>query len=157
MFDALIAQTSTGFYNGTLWDIISACGTLIAGGGLIFTGYEFIQNRKAKQDALTDEIFKNLMNLETLLGQIDTDDPKYDFKFKNWFSAFANTLEYLAFRINNGVLMDQKRLDFIIPAVISYYENIFVVHGKDAVTDEKRYEELKKLYRQYKDHYGRKL
>lgn len=154
VFNALVnIIPPQGFFDGTIWDILGSLGSIFAGIGLGFTAYEIKQNREARQDAISDKVIEDLQELYSELSLLDRNDPKFDYRLKNWFSAFANMLEYFAFRVNNKVLTDEKRLEFFCPTVLYWYDTIFKEHAGDALNDPKRYEELKKFYRTYKDKY----
>ena len=75
----------------------------------------------------------------------DKDKTKWDFRF-------FNLLEWFSFLINNKKLSDKKIIDFFTPAMVEWYEEIFLKHADQNVIDDKsQFSELKTLYQRLKE------
>ena len=64
--------------------------------------------------------------------------------------GFFNTIEYLAFLINNDFVGDPRLESFFRRAFVFWYEELFKKHDSSAEQDPNQYEEFKKLYRRLK-------
>lgn len=60
-------------------------------------------------------------------------DEEYQNIIKDWDSRFFNTLEWLAFLINEGEIKMKNLINFFKPAIIRWYEELFLTHMDDEV------------------------
>ena len=61
-----------------------------------------------------------------------------------------NTIEYLAFLINNRFVGDRRLENFFRGAFVYWYEELFQKHDSEAEQDPMQYDEFKKLYKKLK-------
>ena len=95
-----------------------------------------------------------LTNLSFSQKKVQTYYDEYDDKpeknVKNWDFQFFNQLEWFSFLINEKKLKDEKLINFFKPAVIDWYDNMFVKHfEKSVIEDSEQFEEFKKLYKKF--------
>jgi hypothetical protein len=79
--------------------------------------------------------------------------PIHEDKYKDWASLFFNTLEWLSFLINTNKINDSQIIGFFKPAIVGWYDIIFLDRyyiTEDQVNNEKEYKEFKKLIKELK-------
>ena len=121
--------------------LITALAALTA---LIFNYRALKEAIRSRNIATFQSLFFNLRDLEEKYykeyrGKSNTET-------KQWLSLFFNTLEYLAFLVNNH-LLTEKLAKFYDDAFVGYYKGIFIpAASPEQQNDPTRYEEMKKLY-----------
>ena len=139
-----LGNTELNFDSTATW-----IGALAAAGGLIFTALQLRANNKTKQLEILESVYSDIKALEQ--KYYDDYDGHQEKDVKNWDSQFFNQLEWLSFLINEKKLKDKKLVSYLKPAIIDWYENMFLKHSEQSViNDEKQYEEFKKLYKKLK-------
>ena len=127
----------------------SVVAVIVAASGVVFAGLQLRQSRKATQVQVFGEIFNKLGELQNRYNEIDTSSGSAD--QDRWLSEFFNTLEYMAFLVNEGFVPKKSFMHFYQDAILGGYEEIF---QKFATSDQKnnadRYTELKKIYKRLK-------
>lgn len=145
-----------------LYDKPEIWGGIFAGAGLIFTARAFLHQQKSDQIKLAESVFKDLRLLEKEQSDLNTEIMKKgttdflgtdaDRLRADWRSRFFNTLEWLAFLINENELSNAKIVGFYKEAIIDWYEEIFLKQASENErNDAKQYPELKKLYNNLKN------
>lgn len=145
-----------------LYDKPEIWGGIFAGAGLIYTARALKHQQESDQIKLAESVFKDLRALEKELSDIQSKIREANyvdaFQFEekrlkaDWRSRFFNTLEWLAFLINEGELRHKKIIGYYRDAIIHWYECIFTVQAADEEkSDPDIYPEMKKLYTLLKD------
>ncbi len=125
-------------------------GAIAAAGGLLFNGYQIRANNKTKQLEILETVYRDIKALEQRYYDGYEDNPEKN--VQSWDYQFFNQLEWFSFLINENKLKDKKLIDFFKPAIIGWYEDMFVKHfNKSDVDDPKQFEEFKKLYKKFKE------
>jgi len=131
---------------------------IAAGIGLYFTAAALRHQQKQAQFKMAESVYRDLRELEKELSQIPPRDPtehvdvKYNEAIRDWDSRFFNTLEWFSFLINVREIRNKKLVDYFKPSIIAWYEQIFLKNaGNEVVNDPNQYEELKKLYKKFKE------
>ena len=123
--------------------IVSASFTALAA---MSVGMTVLQNRRALEATLFGRLFSDIRRLEETLGSTRSDEER-----RRWDSVFFNTLEFLAMLINAGYLRDRRFIGFFEPAIITWYERLFVsLSPQETLMNPQAYPELKALYRRTK-------
>ena len=114
------------------------------------------ESSRATQVQVFDSTFNKLREREE---SYYTEKPKPDsLEKKHWLSGFFNTLEYVSFLINTGLIPEKLFIRFYRDAIIDWYENIFLTEADDEEqTDPKLYPELKQLYEHLKRKPGKPI
>lgn len=139
-----------------LYDHPEIYGGIAAGIGLFFTARALRHQQRQAQVRMIESVFKDIRELEKELSQIppptDIDDLKYGKAASDWDSRLFNTLEWLAFLINEKEVSRKKLIKFFKDSIVRWYEELFLNHmSKEVINDPKQYDELKKLYKKLKD------
>jgi hypothetical protein len=125
-----------------------------AAGALILTYFTFRSFNKSEETKLAESVFKDIRMLEDQKSKIQKDSvlaherAEIQESKKDWASLFFNTLEWLSFLINNKKIKDKKIVSYFKPALLAWYNDIFLdvdYIELDQVNDPKDYPELKKL------------
>jgi hypothetical protein len=117
---------------------------------LFFTIITFRRTKRLDQIALSDNIFKELRNLDLELAKVPQ-GPQYDDDRKQWYSRIFNTLNWLSFMINEKMITDKKIIQHMEPVIATYYEEMFMKNVSVDERDFKFYQEFTKLYRTIKE------
>lgn len=121
-----------------------------AGIGLIFTAMTFRRQQIHAQVRMMESVFNDIRDMERELSNLP-ESTIPDKLHRDWDSRFFNTLEWLAFLINERQVRHSKLVGFFKDAIVAWYEKVFLVYALDSEkTDETQYPELKKLYRKLK-------
>ena len=135
----------------TVISVIGACAGIATATALCFTIGSFRGLRKTEEIRLAESVFKDIRILQKDLSDInstsgDLDIPEAEERRKNsWRSQFFNTLEWLSFLINENKIKDKNVIKFFKPAIMKWYDDIFVKYMGNAVTDPEEFPELKKV------------
>ena len=121
----------------------------IYAGALFFTIITFRRTKRLDQIALSENIFKELRNLDLELAKVPSGS-HYDDTRKQWYSRIFNTLNWLSFLINEKIIIDKKIIDHIKPDMTRYYEETFLKNTQLDERDSRFYQEFTKLYRMIK-------
>jgi hypothetical protein len=117
---------------------------------LFLTVITFRRTKRLDQIALSDNIYKELRNLDLELAKVPPRS-QYDNARNQWYFRIFNTLNWLSFMINEKMITDKKIIEHMKPDIARYYEDMFL---KNASVDEKEgsnsYQEFKKLYQTIK-------
>ena len=117
---------------------------------LFLTVITFRRTKRLDQIALSDNIYKELRNLDLELAKVPPGS-QYDNARNQWYFRIFNTLNWLSFMINEKMITDKKIIEHLKPDIARYYEDMFL---KNASVDEKEgsnsYQEFKKLYQTIK-------
>ena len=117
----------------------------IYAGALFFTIITFRRTKRLDQIALSENIFKELRNLDLELAKVPAGS-HYDDTRKQWYSRLFNTLNWLSFLINEKIIIDKKIIDHIEPDITRYYEETFLKNTQLDERDSRFYQEFAKLY-----------
>ena len=109
----------------TTSDYIQIISAVIYAGALFFTIITFRRTKRLDQIALSENIFKELRNLDLELSKVPIGS-QYDDIRKQWYLRIFNTLNWLSFLINQKIIMDKKIIDHLKPDIIRYYEETFL-------------------------------
>ena len=140
-----LGNTGLNFDSTATW-----IGTLAAAGGLIFTALQLRANNKTKQLEILETVYRDVRALEQ--RYYDEYQGKEGKDVKTWDYQFFNQLEWFSFLINEKKIKDEKLVNFFKPAIIEWYDKMFVKHFEESViNDKKQFEEFKKLYKKFKD------
>jgi hypothetical protein len=74
---------------------------------LFFTIITFRRTKRLDQIALSENIFKELRNLDLELAKVSPGS-QYDNTRKQWYTRIFNTLNWLSFLINDKIIIDKK-------------------------------------------------
>ena len=117
---------------------------------LFLTVITFRRTKRLDQIALSDNIYKELRNLDLELAKVPPGS-QHDNARNQWYFRIFNTLNWLSFMINEKMITDKKIIEHMKPDIARYYEDMFL---KNASVDEKEgsdsYQEFKKLYQTIK-------
>jgi hypothetical protein len=117
---------------------------------LFLTVITFRRTKRLDQIALSDNIYKELRNLDLELAKVPPGS-QYDNARNQWYFRIFNTLNWLSFMINEKMITDKKIIEHMKPDIARYYEDMFL---KNASVDEKEgsnsYQEFKKIYQTIK-------
>jgi hypothetical protein len=117
---------------------------------LFLTVITFRRTKRLDQIALSDNIYKELRNLDLELAKVPPGSQYDNARNQGYFRIF-NTLNWLSFMINEKMITDKKIIERMKPDIARYYEDMFL---KNASIDEKEgsnsYQEFKKLYQTIK-------
>lgn len=117
---------------------------------LFLTVITFRRTKRLDQIALSDNIYKELRNLDLELAKVPPGS-QYDNARNQWYFRIFNTLNWLSFMINEKMITDKKIIEHMKPDIARYYEDMFL---KNASVNEKEgsnsYQEFKKLYQTIK-------
>ena len=133
----------------TTSDYIQIISAVIYAGALFFTIITFRRTKRLDQISLSENIFKELRNLDLELSKVPI-GLQYDDTRKQWYLRIFNTLNWLSFLINQKIIMDKKIIDHLKPDIIRYYEETFLDNIRIDERDSKFYHEFVKLYRMIK-------
>ncbi|HKR74825.1 MAG TPA: hypothetical protein VJR94_12030 [Candidatus Nitrosocosmicus sp.] len=133
----------------TTSDYIQIISAVIYAGALFFTIITFRRTKRLDQISLSENIFKELRNLDLELSKVPIGS-QYDDIRKQWYLRIFNTLNWLSFLINQKIIMDKKIIDHLKPDIIRYYEETFLDNIRIDERDSKFYHEFVKLYRMMK-------
>ena len=133
----------------TTSDYIQIISAVIYAEALFFTIIRFRRTKRLDQIALSENIFKELRNLDLELSKVPI-GLQYDEIRKQWYLRIFNTLNWLSFLINQKIIMDKKIIDHLKPDIIRYYEETFLDNIRVDERDSKFYHEFIKLYRMMK-------
>lgn len=140
----------------TAVSLIGAVAGIATASALFFTIGSFRRIRKTEEVRLAESVFKDIRALEKDLSDINAipEDPDMrdaEARRKNsWRSQFFNTLEWLSFLVNEHKIKDKKVIKFFKPAIMKWYDDIFVQYMGNAVTDPEEFPEFKKLYEKFR-------
>ena|SRR5919199_5238880 len=123
--------------------IISAT---IYAAALFITIITFRRTKRLDQITLSDNIFKELRNLDLELAKVPPGS-QYDDTRSQWYYRIFNTLNWLSFMINEKLITDKKLIEHMKPVIASYYEQTFMNNVTVEERDSKFYQEFTKLYR----------
>jgi hypothetical protein len=126
--------------------IISAT---IYAAALFITIITFRRTKRLDQITLSDNIFKELRNLDLELAKVPPGS-QYDDNRSQWYYRIFNTLNWLSFMINEKLITDKKLIEHMKPVIASYYEQTFMNNITVEERDSKFYQEFTKLYRTIK-------
>lgn len=131
----------------TIAAIISAVAATI---GLFYTAYQIRSDNQTKQLTLLQSVYSDIKDLEQRF--YDKYEDQNEEEKHTWDYQFFNHLEWFAFLVNNKKIKDKKLTDYFKPAIIQWYEEMFVKHfPKEVIDDKKQFEEFKKLYHKFKE------
>lgn len=131
----------------TIAAIVSAVAATI---GLFYTAYQIRSDNQTKQLTLLQGVYSDIKDLEQRF--YDKYEDQTEEQRHTWDYQFFNALEWFAFLVNNKKIKDKKLTDYFKPAIIEWYEKIFLKHfGKDVIEDKTQFEEFKNLYNEFKD------
>jgi hypothetical protein len=116
---------------------------------LFLTIITFQRTKRLDQIALSDNIYKELRNLDLELAKVPT-GPQYDNARSQWYFRIFNTLNWLSFMINEKMITDKKIIEHMKPDITRYYEETFMNNVSPDERDSKFYQEFTKLYRTIK-------
>ena len=117
--------------------------------GLGYVAYQIHSDNKTRQLETLQNVYKGIQELEQRFYDKYTDATEE--KRKTWDYQFFNQLEWFAFLVNHEKIKDEELTNYFKPAVIEWYEKMFVVHfKKEIVEDQTKFEEFKKLYKKFK-------
>jgi hypothetical protein len=120
---------------------------------LIITYFTFRNFGKSEETKLAESVFKDIRTLEGEKYNLPAPQPIHEDKYKDWASLFFNTLEWLSFLINTNKINDSQIIGFFKPAIVGWYDIIFLDKyyiTEDQVNNEKEYKEFKKLIKELK-------
>jgi hypothetical protein len=123
--------------------IISAT---IYAAALFITIITFRRTKRLDQITLSDNIFKDLRNLDLELAKVPPGS-QYDDTRSQWYYRIFNTLNWLSFMVNEKMITDKKLIEHMKPVIASYYEETFMNNVTVEERDSKFYQEFTKLYR----------
>jgi hypothetical protein len=123
--------------------IISAT---IYAAALFITIITFRRTKRLDQITLSDNIFKELRNLDLELAKVPPGS-QYDGTRSQWYYRIFNTLNWLSFMINEKMITDKKLIEHMKPVIASYYEETFMNNVTVEERDSIFYQEFTKLYR----------
>ena len=129
----------------TTSDYIQIISAGIYAGALLFTIVTFRRTKRLDQVSLSENIFKELRNLDFELTKVPPGS-QYDELRKQWYLKIFNTLNWLSFLINDKIIIDKKIIEYLKPDIISYYEEVFLKNTQVNERDSKFYQEFIKLY-----------
>lgn len=113
---------------------------------LFITIITFRRAKRLDQITLSDNIFKELRNLDLELAKVPPGS-QYDDARDQWHSRIFNTLNWLSFMINEKMITDKKIIEHMKPVIARYYEEKFMKNVSVVERDSKFYQEFTKLYR----------
>lgn len=117
--------------------------------GLGYVAYQIRSDNKTRQLQILENVYNGVQALEQRFFDKylnATDEEK-----KDWDSQFFNHLDWFGFLVNNEKIKDEELINYFKPAIIGWYENIFLVHSeKNVIDDPTKFEEFKKLYHRFK-------
>jgi hypothetical protein len=116
---------------------------------LFFTIVTFRRTKRLDQISLSDDIFKELRNLDLELAKVPLGS-QYDDARSQWYSRIFNSVDWLSFMINEKVINDKKLIEHMKPVVIRYYEDMFLKNASADERDSRLYQEFKNLYQTIK-------
>jgi hypothetical protein len=116
---------------------------------LFVTIITFRRTKRLDQITLSDNIFKELRNLDLELARVPSGS-QYDYTRSQWHYRIFNTLNWLSFMINEKMTTDKKLIDHMKPVITTYYEETFMNNVTVDERDSKFYQEFTKLYRTIK-------
>ena len=123
--------------------IISA---IIYATALFITIITFRRTKRLDQITLSDNIFKELRNLDLELAKVPPGS-QYDDTRSQWYDRIFNTLNWLSFMINEKMITDKKLIEHMKPVIASYYEQTFMNNVTVEERDSKFYHEFTNHYR----------
>lgn len=124
------------------WGVISSLSAAAAAG---VAGWGLIQNSRAIQLQVLENVFRDIRDLERIYYESYAD--KSDAEKQHWDALFFNTLEYLAFLINRRIVRRGRLLDFYRDALPTW-RGMFERLASDEVKRlPYKYPEFKKLCR----------
>ena len=123
--------------------IISA---IIYAAALFITIITFRRTKRLDQITLSDNIFKELRNLDLELAKVPPGS-QYDDTRSQWYYRIFNTLNWLSFMVNEKMITDKKLIEHMKPVIASYYKETFMNNVTVEERDSKFYQEFTKLYR----------
>jgi hypothetical protein len=127
-----------------------------ATGGLIFTAITFYREGKTRQVQTANEIIDRLLNLEEQLTNILAEFRQGNLasdvltsRRNTLVSIFCNRLDWFAFLILKKRIKDKSIINYFIPSFTKLCEDVFCSElvPDAAKSDDKRYTNLKKLYK----------
>jgi hypothetical protein len=92
---------------------------------LFLTIITFRRTKRLDQIALSDNIYKELRNLDLELAKVPL-GPQYDNARNQWYFGIFNTLNWLSFMINEKMITDKKIIEHMKPDIARYYEDMFL-------------------------------
>jgi hypothetical protein len=116
---------------------------------LFYTIVTFRRTKRLDQITLSDNIFKELRDLDRELAKIPAGS-QYDDARSQWYSRIFNSVDWLSFMLNEKVISDTKLIEHMKPTIVRYYEDTFLKNASVDELDSRSYQEFKKLYRTIK-------
>ena len=141
---------------GWLSSNVSMVATIAAAIAAVVAACQLRESRRATQLQVFDSTFNKLREREE---SFYTKNPKPNsLEKKRWLSGFFNTLEYMSFLVNAGLIPEKPFIRFYRDAIIGWYENIFLREAEDEEKiDQTLYPELKRLYTRLKRKTGKPI
>ena len=130
-------------------EYIQITSATIYAAALFITIITFRRAKRLDQITLSDNIFKELRNLDLELAKVPPGS-QYDGTRSQWYYRIFNTLNWLSFMINEKLISDKKLIAHIKPVIANYYEDTFMKNISVGQRDSKFYQEFTKLYRTIK-------
>lgn len=112
----------------TVSSFAAAISAAAAAIGLFYSAKATEQARQTQELQLFEHIFGDIRGLEEKLHTAAASGAGKEFT-TGWRSIFLNTLEYLSFLVDSGYLRDQRLVVFFSPAVIRWYQDIFLAQA----------------------------
>ncbi len=107
------------------------------------------ESRRAIQAQVLDASFRQLREHEDRYYEKMPEPGSQE--ERNWCSGFFNTLEYMSFLVNEGIIPQKRFARFYRSAIINWYDTVFQEKATaDQIKNPQRFPELKKLYKRLK-------
>ena len=127
-------------------EIFSAISLVVSAAALVYTAKSVSATRRAAQLQLFHSIFQEIKKLDQdyirLFRNTNTRPSK------DWCFDFFNTLEYLAFLLNHGLIEREGLSEFYDDAVRHWHRTFNENTDKKDLDDPDFYPEFKRLHRQ---------
>lgn len=128
---------------------VSIVSAIVSSVAVIIASYALRKQTLTIRLDVFESCFERIIGLEKEYYTTFAD--KNDKEKSRWDSLFFNAIELLSFYANEKYLGDKKLINFFAPAIVDWYENIFLkTHTKETIDDPKCYPEMKKLYKNIK-------
>jgi hypothetical protein len=88
---------------------------------LFFTIVTFQRTKRLDQIALSDNIFKELQNLDLKLAKIPSGS-QHNGTRSQWYTRIFNSVDWLSLMINEKVIADKKIIHHMKPVIATYYD-----------------------------------
>jgi hypothetical protein len=126
---------------------ISSVAAVIA---IVYAARSVTASRRATQLQVFDGIFKEIKKLD---AEYRTCHSEGGNALKGWCYEFFNTIEYMAFLLNNKLILQREMQDFYKDAVRHWYETFVGNATRKDLDDPSFFPEFKRLHRKLKDNH----